>query len=53
MVTKEQAEEVCWLLCALHLCIWAEVWRVELTRVRQPNDVVKEADEQRDGVIMI
>jgi len=43
MLVTEQAEEVYWLLVSLHLCVQAEVWRVELTGVRNPNDIVEEA----------
>lgn len=55
MLVKEQAEEVCWLLftVSLHLHSRAEVWRVELTGVLEPYDVVKEAGKQKDGDITI
>lgn len=54
MLVTEQVEEVYWLLISLHLCVQAEVWRVELTRVRNPNDVVEEAchhPSKLDGVV--
>lgn len=53
VLVKEQAEEVYWLLftVSLHLWVGAKVWRVELTGVGNPNDVVEEAREQKDSNI--
>lgn len=51
MLVIEHAEEVCWLFNVnLHLCTRAEVWRVEETGVRNPDDVVEEAMANRKTV---
>lgn len=52
VLVKEQAEEVYWLFTvSLHLWVGAKVWRVELTGVGNPNDVVEEAREQKGSNI--
>lgn len=51
MLFEEKAEEVYWLPLAVSLRIRAEVWRVEETGVRKPNDVVEETNEQKDVTI--
>lgn len=45
----EKTENVCWLLATLRHFVRAEVWRVELTGVRDPNDVVEVAIQQKDS----
>lgn len=51
----EKREEALWLLftAGLDLCALAKVWKVELTGVCDPNDVVEEAGEHKDSDIMI
>lgn len=50
----EKREEALWLLftAGLDLCALAKVWKVELTGVCDPNDVVEEAGEHKDSDIM-
>lgn len=52
MLVTEQADEVYWLLIS-HLCVQAEIWRVELIGVRNPNDVVEEACQHPSKLVSV
>lgn len=50
VLVKEQAKEVHWVFLTVspHVCIQAKAWWVELSWVRNTNDIVEEAGEQKE-----